>query len=121
MNNETDIIVAEDELGRPITQEQIDIMLNDIENEKYSKFEDASSCIYGRLNPISETSSTISFSLPDSMKEELEELAQKQNCSKSELIRAFVADGLLQAKASINTNIAKTNLQSRPQIQAKAS
>ena len=54
MNNETDVVVAEDEQGRPITQKQIDIMLNDIENENYSKFEDASDCIYDQLDPISE-------------------------------------------------------------------
>ena len=91
------MIVDYDKNGAPVTDEDIERWSEAAENLDFSEFEDVSDCVYGKLTPISEEKTTISFTLPVSVEHDLVTLAQKQNCSKSDLLRSFVFDGLLRA------------------------
>ena len=98
MENET--IISKNEQGLPVTQKDIEYWQECAEKDDFSEFEDVSECVYGEVAPLSEEKGTISFTLPVSTIEELDNLACKQNCSKSSLLRAFVFDGLLRASVS---------------------
>lgn len=91
------MIIDYDKNGTPITDEDIERWSEAAENLDFSEFEDVSDCVYGQLTPISEEKTTISFTLPVSADNDLVSLAHKQNCSKSDLLRSFVFDGLLRA------------------------
>lgn len=91
------MIIDYDKNGTPVTDEDIKRWSEAADNLDFSEFEDVSNCVYGKLTPISEEKTTISFTLPVSAENDLATLAQKQNCTKSELLRSFVYDGLLRA------------------------
>ena len=93
------MIVDYDKNGTPITDEDINRWSAAADNLDFSEFEDVSDCVYGKLTPISEEKTTISFTLPVSAENDLAALARKQNCSKSDLLRSFVFDGLLRSAA----------------------
>ena len=88
-----------DKNGTPVTDEDVNRWSEAADNLDFSEFEDASDCVYGTITPISEERHTISFNLPVSVENDLIALAKKQNCSKSDLLRSFVYDGLLRASA----------------------
>ncbi len=85
-----------DENGNRITEDDIKRWVNSAEKLDFSEFKDVSDCIYGNLEPLSEEKTTISFTLPVSTDKQLSVLAKKQNCTKSDILRAFVFDGLLR-------------------------
>ncbi len=91
------MIIGHDENGKDITQKDIDDMLDYVERGDFSEFEDVGDCIYGQISPISEEKQTISFSVPVSIANDLTKLAEKQKCSKSDILRGFVIDGLLRS------------------------
>lgn len=91
------MIIDYDKNGTPVTDEDINRWSEAADNLDFTEFEDDSDCVYGKLTPISEEKTTISFTLPVSAENDLVALARKQNCSKSELLRSFVYDGLLRA------------------------
>ena len=88
--------VGIDEGGTPITNETINDIITSVENDDYSEFEDVSDCVYGHIAPISQEKVTISFTLPTSAADELSNLAKKQSCTRSDVLRSFVFDGLLR-------------------------
>ncbi len=91
------MIIDYDKNGTPVTDEDINRWSEAADNLDFTEFEDDSDCVYGKLTPISEEKTTISFTLPVSAENDLVALARKQNCSKSDLLRSFVYDGLLRA------------------------
>ena len=95
--NEIMTITDYDKNGTQITDDDINRWSDAADNLDFSQFEDVSDCIYGKLTPISEDKTTISFTLPVSVESDLSNLADKQHCSKSDLLRSFVFDGLLRA------------------------
>ena len=90
------MIVGIDEGGTPITEETIDEIIDCVENEDFSEFEDVSDCVYGQITPLSQEKTTISFTIPVSVENDLSNLAKKQNCTRSDILRSFVYDGLLR-------------------------
>ena len=90
------MIVGIDEGGTPITKETVDEIIHCVENEDFSEFEDASDCVYGQITPLSQEKTTISFTIPVSVENDLSNLAKKQNCTRSDILRSFVYDGLLR-------------------------
>lgn len=88
--------VGIDEGGTPITDETINEIIACAENDDYSEFEDVSDCVYGHIAPLSQEKVTISFTLPTSAADELNSLAKKQSCTRSDVLRSFVFDGLLR-------------------------
>ena len=89
------------EIGQTITDEQLDKMLEDIENENYDEFEAASELKFRRIEPRRVSRSTISVQFPTAMKNELSKIAKKNSCSISELIRAYTYDGLEKEKKEL--------------------
>lgn len=92
------MVVDKSENGVPVTDEDIAEWAERAEQIDWSGYED-SGCVYGKLKPVSEEKTTVSFVLPTSAYEELRELAEQRKCSKSEVLRAFVFDGLLRTSA----------------------
>ena len=89
--------VGIDEGGTPITDETINEIITCAENGDFSEFEDVSDCVYGQIAPLSQEKVTITFTLPTSAADELNNLAKKQSCTRSDVLRSFVFDGLLRA------------------------
>ena len=93
---EDEIIIGRDGEGQPITKGKIDALLKDIEGENYAEFKDALDCMYEQM-ALADKTETITFDIPESEVEELSKFAKDRNCSMSELIYAFIIDGLLRA------------------------
>lgn len=82
------------ELGQTINDEQLDKMLEDIENENFENFEPTSELVYGLMEPLSVKRSTVCVQFPETMKEQLTDIAKQHSCSLSALIRAYAYDGI---------------------------
>ena len=93
-------VVGYDENGKPVTQEDVNGVLDCVERGDFSEFVDVGACAYGSISPISEEKATVSFQLPVSTIDQINALAQKQNCSKSDVLRAFTFDGLLRTETA---------------------
>ena len=90
------MIVGIDEGGKRITQQTINEINERVEREDFSEFEDVSDCVYGQIAPLSQEKETISFTIASSAVNELNSLAHKQSCTRSDILRSFVYDGLLR-------------------------
>ena len=82
------------ELGQSITDEQLDEMIADIENEDFTAFEPVSELTYKRIEPKGIEQSIVSVQFPIAMKNELVKIADKNGCTISELIRSYTFDGI---------------------------
>ena len=91
------MIVGFDENGNKVSSEDIEEMCEEIDRLDFSQFEDVSECVYGSIAPVSQEKETISFTLPVSVVSELNALSSKQGCSRSDVLRSFVFDGLLRS------------------------
>lgn len=87
-----------DEKGNHITEEDIERWANSAEAGDFSEFTDASDCIYGKPQPLNVAKATISFVSTEIVNEELTEIANFRHCSKSDVLRAFVHDGIQREK-----------------------
>ena len=87
-----------DEKGNPVTEEDIERWAKAAEEGDFSEFADASDCIYGKPQPLNVAKATISFVSTENVNEELTEIANFRHCSKSDVLRAFVHDGIQREK-----------------------
>lgn len=88
--------VGIDEGGTPITDQTINEIIECAEKGDFSEFKDVSDCVYGQIAPLSRERETISFTIASSAVNELNSLAHKQSCTRSDILRSFVYDGLLR-------------------------
>ena len=87
-----------DEKGNPVTEEDFERWAKAAEEGDFSEFVDASDCIYGKPQPLNVAKATISFVSTENVNEELTEIANFRHCSKSDVLRAFVHDGIQREK-----------------------
>ena len=88
-----------DEKGNVITREDIERWSKAADEADFSEFVDASDCMYGKPQPLNVAKATISFVSTENVNEDLAKIADFRNCSKSDVLRAFVHDGIQREKA----------------------
>lgn len=88
-----------DEKNNVITEDDINRWAQAAEAGDFSEFVDTSDCMYGKPQPLNVTKATISFVSTENVNEELAEIANFRHCSKSDVLRAFVHDGIQREKA----------------------
>ena len=83
-----------DDLGNSYTDEDLDALANEIENEEFSNFVPASDVVYGAMKPADVAKSVVSFQIAEPIKERIVLFAKKNNCSVSDYIRAVVYEDI---------------------------
>lgn len=101
------MIIDYDKNGVPVTDEDVERWSRNAEKLDFSEFRDVGDCIYGKISPISQVKKTVSITLPVSTIKEFDNLASKQGCSRSDVMRSFMYDGLLRASAQNKSNVSK--------------
>ena len=80
--------------GNEISMQEFEDWDTEITNEEFDEWEPVGEVVYGSLKPINSENTTVSFVCPVSMKDRIASVAKEHNCSKSDLLRSFVTDGL---------------------------
>lgn len=83
-----------DEVGNKISERDIERWASDIEEGNFSEFENLSDVIYGELRPQNVSKVIMSFQVPQSLENRIAKIAETHNCSKSDLIRGYIVEGL---------------------------
>lgn len=90
-----------DEHGTRITDADLERWTTDIENGNFSEFKDDGDVIYGELKPQNASKTIVSFQVPQSIEVQISAIAEMHNCSKSDLLRGYVVEGLAREEASV--------------------
>ena len=83
-----------DNLGNAISHKELEQWQKEFEAGDYSNWKPVGEVRYGKPHASKEERETISFAAPKSLKIRLNAQAKKHNCTTSDLLRAFVTEGL---------------------------
>lgn len=89
-----------DDLGNTYTDEDLDAMALELENEDYSNFEPISDVSYGST-PVEIKKSIVSFQIPTEMKKIMTAYAKKNNCSLSDYIRTILYEDIIKQNQAL--------------------
>ena len=86
--------VFTDNLGNRVTEAELEQWEKEFSAGDYSNWKPVGEVRYGKPHAPKEEKATISFVAPSALKTNLNIQAKKNNCSTSDLLRLFVAEGL---------------------------
>ena len=87
-----------DDLGNTYTDEDLEFMAEEIENENFSSFVPISDVMYGDPKPIDNSKSIISFQISNPIKERIVLFAKQNDCSVSDYLRAVIYNDISKQK-----------------------
>ena len=92
--NEMNKEIFTDNLGNPVSEAELEQWEKEFSAGDYSNWKPVGDVRYGKPHAAKEEKATISFVAPCTLKVRLNQQAEAHNCTTSDLLRVFVAEGL---------------------------